>query len=116
MAPSTPRAWWKRRWRTTARCFRSLVLEECAPRLAAQVARFHHLDEQRRRAVLRILEPFEQHLHHGQLDVQADEVAQRERPDRMVRAELHRLVDLLRAREPLAEREGPLGGPRARAG
>ena len=42
-----------------------------------------------------VLEALVEHLHHRELDVEADQVAQRERTDRMVRPELHRLVDLL---------------------
>src|SRR5690606_5258128 len=84
------------RWRVAPPCpVRSLVFEETLAALASEVARLEHLDQQRRGPVLRILRAFVQHLHDRQLDVEADQVAQGERADRMVAAELHRLVDLL---------------------
>src|SRR5512139_454791 len=81
------------------------VRVETPSRLAAQVARLHHLHEQRRGAVLRILEALVQHVQHRELDIEPDHVAKRERADRVVAAELHRLVDLGGRGEPLAQRE-----------
>src|SRR5689334_15843251 len=63
------------------RCLRVIV--EAAAGLASEIARLDHLDQERRRPVLRVLESFEEHVHHRELDVETDEIGERERADGM---------------------------------
>ena len=74
--------------------FTDSYVVEAAARLAAEVTGGDHLLEQRSRAVLRIIEVVVEHLHHREHHVETDQIAQRERTDRMVAAELHRFVDV----------------------
>lgn len=53
------------------------------------------------RAVFRIAELVVEHFHDREADVQADQVAERERAHRVVRAELHGGVDALDRRDAL---------------
>ena len=65
----------------------------------------HHLLEQRRRAVFRILKTFVEHFHHRQHGVEADHVGERQRTNRVIAAELHAGVDVLGAGDALLQGE-----------
>src|SRR5436305_10473707 len=79
---------WISRWSAESSKSTGLtVVVEPAAGLAAQPPRLHVLPQQRARRVLRIAEPFVQHLHDGDAGVEADQVGQGERADRVVEAE-----------------------------
>src|SRR6185369_1039521 len=78
------------------------------PGLAAKMAGIDHFLQQGGRTVFRVVEAFVEDLHHRQHRVEPDEIGQRQRPDRMVAAELHAGVDLFRRRDPLLESEDRL--------
>src|SRR5437773_2223628 len=69
---------------------------EPLPRFPAQPAGGHHFLEQRRGPVLVFAQAVLQHLHDRETDVEPDEVGERQRPERMIHAELHDLIDPLR--------------------
>src|SRR5262249_45955183 len=77
------------------------VVEEAEAGLLAEVALLREAAEERRRTVADVVELGEQQLGHGVDDVQADEVAQGERADRMAAAEAHGGVDLVGPGQPL---------------
>src|ERR1700758_5755537 len=85
---------------TKPRPLRSTIGVEAAAGLATEITRGDHLLEQRRRSVLRIVEIAVEHVHDREEHVEADQVGKRERSERMVAAQLHPVVDLLRARYP----------------
>src|SRR5690606_40581309 len=62
-------------------------------RLAAQVARLDHLAQQRRRSVLAVTEAGVEYLHHLQQGIQADQIRQCQRADRVVAAQAHAKID-----------------------
>ena len=66
---------------------------EAAPRLPPKIAGRDHPPEQRTRAILRVAEPFVQHVENREADVEADEIGQRQRSHRMIHAALHHRVD-----------------------
>src|ERR1700716_2826628 len=70
------------------------VVVEAPARLAPEPAGAEHLAERRRAREAPLAELVEQHVAYRTERVQADEVGERERPHRMPRAGLHRLVDL----------------------
>src|SRR5881296_3300672 len=76
---------------------------EPLPRFPAQLPGGNHFLEQRRGTVLAPIEPVLQHLHDGETDVEADQIGQRQRAQRMVHAELHDLIDRLRRRHALVD-------------
>src|SRR6267378_4191929 len=55
-----------------------------------------HFLEQRRRPVFVRVEPVLQHFHDREAYVEADQIGERERTERMIHAELHHLIDRLR--------------------
>src|ERR1019366_1664208 len=71
------------------------VVIEADPRLAPEPAGAEHLAQGRRTREAPLAELLEEHVADRAQRVQPDEVRQRERPHRMPRAGLHRLVDLL---------------------
>src|SRR5258705_122312 len=76
---------------TTWSCSVAVGIEPPA-RFPAQVPLGHHLLEQRRGTILLLVEPILQHLHYRQTHIQADQVPEGPRPERMAHAELHDLV------------------------
>src|SRR5262245_27699400 len=80
------------------RARRSRVLVEPAARLPSQPARLDQLAQERAGPVLRVAEPFVQNLEDVEADVESDQVRERERPHRVVHAELHDGVDRLARR------------------
>ncbi len=81
--------------------------------LAAEMAGVDHLLQQRRRAIFRIVEALVEHFHHRQHGVEPDQVGERQRADRVVAAELHAGIDLLRRRDAFLQREDRLVDHRA---
>src|SRR5439155_20458239 len=73
-----------------------VVVVEAASRLAAEAAGLDELTQQRAGCVLRVSEARVQHLHDRNARVEADQVGEGERPDRMVEAELRDRVDRFR--------------------
>ena len=73
-----------------------IVAIHAVSRLAAQTPCRHEFTQQRTRAIFRVAEILQEHIHHRQAHVQPDQIRERERPDRMIRAETHARVDLLR--------------------
>ena len=82
-------------------CAQRSVRVEPAPALPAEPPGSDHFLQLGRRPIFRVVEVGVEHVHHGEQDVETDHVGQRERSDRMVAAELHAVVDLLRGGEPL---------------
>src|SRR6266550_7237829 len=72
---------------------------ESLPRFPAELSVGHHFLEQRRRPVLVRVEPVLQHLHDREAHVEADQIGERQRPKRVIHAELHHLIDRLRRRD-----------------
>src|SRR6267143_418267 len=80
------------------------VLVDAAARLPADAARPHILAQECRRPELRVSRLAEEDLHHVEADVEAGIVREFERPHGHVRPQLHRLVDVLGARDALLEK------------
>ena len=70
-----------------------LVRIKTAAGLPSEVSGRHHPPKQRARPVLGIAQPVVQHVEDREADVEPDEVGERERPHRMVHAELHDRID-----------------------
>ena len=80
-----------------------VVHVEAATALLAEPARGDEVPQQRRRAVLVVADLAVQDLGDGEHRVEADEVAQLERPHRVVEAELRAGIDVLRRADALLE-------------
>src|SRR6267142_6104 len=78
---------------------------EPLPRFSAELSFGDHFLEQRRRPVLLLVEPVLQHLHDGEAHVEADQIGERQRPERVIHAELHHLIDRFRSRDALVYAE-----------
>src|SRR5438445_13349686 len=78
---------------------------ETAAALSPQAPRRHHSAEQRGRPVLVVAEVALQHLEDRETHVQADQVGEGERPERVVHAELHHAVHRFRRGDPLHDAE-----------
>src|SRR5919204_5460055 len=88
-----------------ARDATSVIPVHAAPGLAAEPPGRDVAAQKRRRAVLVLAEVAVHDLAHGEADVEADEVGERQRPHRMVHAEPEHRVDVLRRPDALLERE-----------
>src|SRR5438477_1566840 len=66
---------------------------EPLPRFSAELSLGDHFLEQRRRLVLVRVEPVLKHLQDREAHVEPDQVGERQRPEGMVHAELHHLID-----------------------
>src|SRR5262249_33928816 len=87
---------------TSAIVLSSLLVDvEPAPGLLPQPSGVHVLSQQGAGPVLRISQPVVHHLGDEEHRVQADEVRQLQGTHGLVRAELHRGVDVLRRSQPL---------------
>src|SRR5512143_687095 len=64
------------------------VVKEPPPALAAQAAGGHHRAQQRARPVLVVPEIAVQHLENREADVEADQIGERQRSERVIHAEL----------------------------
>src|SRR5436190_4853156 len=73
---------------------------ESRSRFSAEPPGRHHFLQEPRGAVLRIRETVDQHFHDREADVESDQVGERERPERMLHAERHDLIDGFGARDP----------------
>src|SRR5207302_5302395 len=72
----------------------SIAIDIEAPAaLAAQPPRRDQLPQQRRRTVFVVAQIALQHLEDRETHVQADQIGERQRPERMVHAELHDRTD-----------------------
>src|SRR5688572_31311814 len=80
------------------------VVEKAAAGLAAQTARGNTFPQKRTRRVLVVAEALVQHAHDRDARVQADEIGECERPDRVVEAELRDRVDRVGLGDPVVER------------
>src|SRR6266545_7722370 len=78
---------------------------EPLPRFPAELSFGDHFLEQRRRPVLVRVEPVLQHLHDREAHVEADQIGERQGPERMIHAELHHLIDRLRRGDTLVHTE-----------
>src|ERR1700759_4006949 len=81
------------------------ILKKSLAQLPAPPACVHHTDEQRAGAILRIAEPFFEHAHDVQADVQSDEIRQSQWTHWMRHSELEDLVDRLWSRHTLHHRK-----------
>src|SRR5687767_910782 len=113
---STSSFWWQRpqyscssglwvpqTWQNIGYGILRRVLVEAPPRLPAQPAGVHHLDQQRTGAVLGIAEALLEDAHDVEAHVEADQVGQRQRSHRMAHPQLHHLVDRLGAADALEQ-------------
>src|SRR3990172_650048 len=71
------------------------VVEEPSAGLSTEVTCVDHLPPQRGGTVLILSEVVLQDLHHGEHDVQADQICQRQRSDRMTHSQFHDRIDRL---------------------
>src|ERR1700751_5756897 len=77
------------------------ILKKSFARLPAPPACVHHTDEKRAGAIFRIAQPFFEHAHDVQADVQSDEIRQGQWTHWMRHSELEDLVDRLGRRHTL---------------
>src|SRR5690606_35910650 len=73
--------------------FFAAIIIEAALRLAAKPACLDIFHEEGARTVLGVREPVMEHLHDGEAGIEADKVGKLKRTHRVVRTELHGLVD-----------------------
>src|SRR5882672_6869273 len=66
---------------------------EPLPRFSAELSFGDHFLEQRRRPVFLLVEPVLQHLHDREAHIEADQIGERQRSERVIHAELHHLID-----------------------
>src|SRR5258706_1323093 len=69
-------------------------------RFSAEPPRRDHLLEQPGRTVLRIGKTFDHHVENREADVEPDQIGERQRPERMLHAERHHLIDRLSRGDP----------------
>src|SRR5436190_16656146 len=81
-------------WATWSRMSVAVDIESHA-RFSAEPPRRDHLLEQPRGPVLRIGKAFDHHVENREADVEPDQIGERERPERMLHAERHHLIDRL---------------------
>src|SRR5947208_14700553 len=80
------------------------VAVEATAGLPAEVARVDVLLEERARPILVIAENAMHDFHDCEARVETDEVSELEGPHRLIRAELHRGVDVLLTADPFVDR------------
>src|SRR6267143_851903 len=78
---------------------------EPLPRFSAELSFGDHFLEQRRGPVLLLVEPVLQHFHDREAHVEADQIGERQRPERVVHAELHHGVHRFGSRDALHHAE-----------
>src|SRR5438874_3348983 len=90
---------------TTWRCMSvsgSVTIDiEPHARFSAEPSLRNHLLEQRSRTVFFVCESVFQHLENREADVETDQIGERERPERMLHAQRHHLIDRFGRRDPL---------------
>src|SRR6266566_7362853 len=78
---------------------------EPLPRFSAELSLGDHFLEQRRGPVLVRVDPVLQHLHDREADIEANQIGEGQRTERVIHAELHHLIDRLRRRYALVYTE-----------
>src|SRR5213593_171495 len=78
---------------------------EPLPRFSAELSLGDHFLEQRRGPVLVRVDPVLQHLHDREAYVEANQIGEGQRTERVIHAELHHLIDRLRRRYALVYTE-----------
>src|SRR6267143_23298 len=81
---------------------------EPLPRFSAELFFGDHFLEQRRRLVLVRVQLVLQHLHDREADVEADQIGECERTERVIHAEFHHLIDTFGGRDSILHAEDRL--------
>ncbi len=76
-----------------------VVGKKSASSLTSEIARVAHLLKQRARPEFWIVETLIQRVHNVEHHVETDQIGQRQRPHRVISAELHHDIDISRRRQ-----------------